>query len=216
MREADLLLFDLDGTLVDSSEDIANAANRTLKAMGRPEMSSAHIKDRIGWGVKMLLEQLMPDAGPDYIEEARIKFLDFYGLRLTDHTCTYPGVRETMEYFEGAGKLMAVVTNKPEGLSVRILEELGLNRFFRMVVGGDTVENKKPHPEPLLKVLDGLGAEPEKTVFVGDSPVDCASGKEAGVYTVGVTYGFRDVEELERAGFDIIIDSFSDLRKIVR
>lgn len=213
--DADHLLFDLDGTLVDSSLDIAHAANLTLSGLGYGTRPLEYIKERIGWGVKMLLVQLLPDEPPEKIEEARARFLEHYGGALTVHTAPYPGVMETMTRFRDLGKVMAVVTNKPEGLSVRLLEELGLDGFFRMVVGGDSVEQKKPHPEPILKVMEGLGADPARTVFVGDSPVDCESGRAAGVRTVGVSYGFRGVEELTGAGCDVIIDRFSDLENIV-
>lgn len=216
MKEAELLIFDLDGTLVDSSTDIAEAANRTLAAMGRDEQTHEYIKDRIGWGVKMLLVQLMPDAGPDEIDEATKRFLEFYGVRLTVHTRAYPGVMDTLARFRGSGKGMAVVTNKPEGLAVRLLTDLGMDGFFEVVVGGDTVRNKKPDPEGIMRVLGGLGVAPARAAFVGDSPVDCESGRAAGVYTIGVTYGFRGTEELEGAGFDVLIGSFSELERVVR
>jgi len=216
MKEAGLLIFDLDGTLVDSSTDIAEAANRTLAAMGREEETHEYIKERIGWGVKMLLTQLMDDAGPDVIDEATARFLDFYGRRLSVHTRAYPGVMDALARFRGAGKGMAVVTNKPEALALRLLSDLGMDGFFEVVVGGDTVRNKKPDPEGIMRVLGSLGVEPSGAAFVGDSPVDCESGRAAGVYTVGVTYGFRPVDELRRAGFDVLIGSFSELESVLK
>jgi phosphoglycolate phosphatase len=221
----DLLIFDLDGTLIDSGGDIAWAANKTLVALGYQEMTTAAIKERIGWGVKVLLERLMPEEGPERIEEARIIFLDFYGSHMVEETYPYPEVEETLEHFSTLGKKMAVVTNKPEGLADGILKELKLRDIFHMVVGGDTLKNRKPHPGPLNKVLSALGAAAAESIFVGDSTIDAETGRTAGVFTVGVSYGFgggRSGEgglgaraELLDAGFDLIIDRFGELKGIV-
>ncbi len=211
----DLLIFDLDGTLIDSSDDIAWSANRTLEYMGYRERPLESIKEHIGWGVKNLLEKLMPQESNERIEEARRKFLEYYGGHLIVATRLYPGVMDTLRYFRDRKKHMAVVTNKPEALTHGIIEGLGLERFFDVVVGGDTVGNKKPHPEPVIKVLDRLGIPPDRAVFVGDSPVDCQSACAAGVDVVGVAYGFRGREELEGAGCGIIIDTFPELKGMI-
>lgn len=214
-KETDLIIFDLDGTLIDSSDDIAWAANKTLISMGYKEMTMEAIKDGIGWGVKVLLEKLMPGEMEERINEARRKFLDYYWGHLTVDTTIYPGVRETIKYFKGSDKKMAVVTNKPIMFTEKILDELSLREFFMMVLGGDSLVNRKPHPEPIEKVITTLHSLPERTVFVGDSPIDCETGKRAGVFTVGVEYGFRDREDIEGAGFDIIISEFLELMNIL-
>lgn len=208
----DLIIFDLDGTLIDSSEDIAWAANRTLAAFGYGQRSIATIKEHIGWGVKPLLEKLMPDEGADKISEAREKFLEFYGGHLLVDTVLYQGVEDTLRHFTGLDKKMAIITNKPVGLTLRILDELNIAGLFNMVLGGDSLPNKKPHPEPVEKTFKGLGVEPARTVIVGDSPVDCEAGRAAGTYTIGVSYGFRGRRELEEAGCGIIIDRFPELK----
>jgi len=207
-----LLIFDLDGTLVDSGDDIARAANKTLEAMGYATLSIETVKKSIGWGVKMLLEGLMPNEGEEGLMEAREKFLRFYGEHLTEDTYIYPGVTDTLTYFRNSGKTMAVVTNKPEGLSRRVIDELGLSGFFMMLIGGDTLRNRKPHPEPLERVMAETGFSTTETIFVGDSPVDSETGKNAGVFTIGVSYGFRDIKELLSSDFNLIIDRFSELR----
>lgn len=211
--ETELIIFDLDGTLIDSSEDIAWSANRTLKAMGRGEMEPEEIIGHIGWGVKPLLQKLMPEESEDRIAEARLKFLDFYGGHLVIKTRLYPGVEDTVRHFLDAKKKMAVVTNKPVGLADRILEVLDLKKFFPLVLGGDSLPNKKPHPEPIERAIREMCAKPERTAVVGDSPVDCEAGKAAGAYTVGVSYGFRGRGELTSAGCDIIVDDFPSLKK---
>lgn len=214
--DTDLIIFDLDGTLIDSSVDIAWAANRTLGVFGYRERDLPAIKEHIGWGVKPLLEKLMPEEGPDKIAEAREKFLEFYGSHLLVDTSLYPGVEDTLRYFRALDKKMAIITNKPLGLTRRILEELNIAGHFKMVLGGDSLPNKKPHPEPVEKTLNLLDARPEKTVIVGDSPVDCEAGRAAGTNTIGVSYGFRGRGELEDAGCDIIIDRFGELKDYLR
>lgn len=213
----ELLMFDLDGTLVDSGGDIAWAANKTLVAFGYREMTVAAIKERIGWGVKVLLERLMPEEGPERIEEARLKFLEFYGGHMVEETYPYPGVEETLRHFSSRGKTMAVVTNKPEVLADGILKELKLRGMFQMLVGGDTLRNKKPHPEPLEKVLNSMGVGHGEAVFVGDSAIDAETGRTAGIFTIGVSYGFGGGgKALEEAGFDLIIDGFVELKGIIK
>lgn len=214
--DTDLIIFDLDGTLIDSSEDIAWCANSTLKALGKPEMPMKVIVGHIGWGVRPLLEKLMPDEPTEAINEARGLFMEIYGSRLVVKTAPYPGVRQTLEHFEAAGKKMAIVTNKPVTLAQRILEILKLDPFFKAVLGGDSLQNKKPHPEPIEKVIRDLAAKAERSVIVGDSPVDCEAGKAAGAHTIGAAYGFRSIEELIEAGCDIIVGSFPELKEVIR
>ncbi|OGP21605.1 MAG: phosphoglycolate phosphatase [Deltaproteobacteria bacterium GWA2_55_10] len=214
--DAELIIFDLDGTLIDSSQDIAWCANQTLVSMGYSEREAREIVGHIGWGVKPLLEKLMPGEDDARISEARLKFLDIYGSHLVVNTYLYPGVEETIGHFMRSGKKMAVVTNKPFGLAERILDIMNLKGFFQAVLGGDSLQNKKPHPEPIEKVIKDLGALPQRTVVVGDSPVDCEAGKAAGAFTIGASYGFRGRGELEAAGCDVIIDDFPSLRKTLR
>lgn len=214
-RKSGLVIFDLDGTLIDSSRDIAWSANMVLHSMGYGRLDMEVIKESIGWGVKNLLEKLMPGEPPESIEVARLKFLAFYGSHLVVETKIYAGVVEILEGLKAEGKKMAVVTNKPHGLSVAILEELELSPYFDAVLGGDSLPNKKPHPEPVMKVVSMLGVPPVEAVIVGDSPVDCEAGRGAGIGTIGVTYGFRGREELEGAGCDFIIDSILELKGCV-
>ena len=213
--DVDLIIFDLDGTLIDSSEDIAWAANMALADLGHEKIDSERVKEGIGWGVKSLLEKMMPGEGTDRIEYARIRFLEYYWGHCVESTYPYPGVRETLEYFIQKNTKMAVVTNKPVKFSEKILTDFGLLRFFRIILGGDSVLNRKPHPEPVEKVITSLDVKKDRAVIVGDSPVDCEAGKRAGIATVGVEYGFRSRKELENAGCDIIISEVTDLKRII-
>ncbi len=210
--EKELFVFDLDGTLIDSSGDIAAAANRTLESFGCPPRGKEAIKDDIGWGVNMLLKKLMPDIDGLDLDEGRKRFLAFYGERLTVETRLYPGVLETLLSIRKKGKKMAILTNKPEALSRRIIKAFSLSDVFFNITGGDTFAERKPHPAPLIRIMEEAGTAPADTVFVGDSPIDCRTGSAAGVLTVGVSYGFRPVEELKTNNCDIIISKFECLR----
>lgn len=213
---ADLIIFDLDGTLIDSSQDIAWCANRTLESMGYPERDPAEIVGHIGWGVKPLLEKLMPGEAAEKITAARLKFLEFYGGHLVVETTLYPGVVEMLEHFSRGNKKMAVVTNKPAGLAGSILEVLNLKGYFQALLGGDSLPNRKPHPEPIEKVIKDLKAAAGRTIVVGDSPVDCEAAKGAGAFAIGAAYGFRGKEELKASGCDIIVDDVPSLKSVIR
>lgn len=213
--DVDLIIFDLDGTLIDSSEDIAWAANRVLADLGHGKMDSEKVKEGIGWGVKSLLEKMMPEEGAERIEYARTRFLDYYWDHCVESTYLYSGVRETIEYFSEKRTKMAVVTNKPVRFSEKILMDFDLMRYFGIILGGDSVVNRKPHPEPIEKAISYIGVTRDRSVIVGDSPVDCEAGKRAGIATVGVEYGFRGRKELEDAGCDVIIKEVTELKKIL-
>ena len=221
-NKKDLLIFDLDGTLIDSSLDIARAANMTLKDMGYHTETTEYILTHIGWGVKPLLKALMPDIESGEavsIKKALDIFLAHYGDHLVVDTVFYTGVLETLEHFKAKGKTLAIVTNKPMALTERIVEELALDELFSMVVGGDSYANKKPHPEPIERVIEELGFEPTRVVFVGDSAVDVEAAKRVfggrGVDIIGAVYGFRSAEELRGSGCEILIDSISELTRII-
>lgn len=210
----DLLAFDLDGTLIDSGPDIAWAANKTLEAFGHEAEALGSVRAKIGSGVKVLLERLMPRESEEVISEAIVRFLEFYAGHMVVDTHLYPGVRETLGYFRDIGKSMAVVTNKPRALAGGILDEIGLSGFFMAVAGGDSFSNRKPHPEPLEKVMENCRVSPEHTVFVGDSAIDSETGEKAGVFTIGVSYGFGG-GDLGAAGFDLVIAAFPELKEII-
>ncbi|MBI5893510.1 MAG: HAD-IA family hydrolase [Deltaproteobacteria bacterium] len=173
--EVDLIIFDLDGTLIDSSKDIAWAVNKTLKHLGFNELSYDVIKSYIGWGVKMLLEQAVPKERHEILDDARKIFLKYYEGHLLVDTHMYLGVKDILEYFKH--KKLAIVTNKPIGLTEKILDGLNISKYFQKVIGGDSVQNKKPHPEAIDIVLEELSVKPEKTIFIGDSKIDIEAGK---------------------------------------
>ncbi|MBI3753218.1 MAG: HAD-IA family hydrolase [Deltaproteobacteria bacterium] len=209
MFKADLIIFDLDGTLIDSSEDIAWAVNKMLGDMGLEKLSYQAVKDRIGWGVKMLLQKILPVEKHDLLEEARNIFMGYYSSHLLVKTKLYPEVMEVLKRFKN--KKLAVATNKPLNLTEKILDGFNISDYFKKVVGGDGVQNKKPSPEAIEAILRELKVLPGEAVFIGDSRIDVEAGKNAGVIAIGAAYGFRGRQELEEAGADVIVEDIKEL-----
>lgn len=211
-----LLIFDLDGTLIDSSQDITDAINYAITPFGVKPLTVNEIKERVGSGITKLIEALLPykeikRLGGNPGEEAIGRFLEYYSMHLLDNTGSYLGVRETLQKLAAYKK--AVISNKREVLSKRILEGLGLLRFFDVVLGSDSVSEKKPSPVPVLEVLGRLGASKDEAVMIGDSNYDIESAHAAGVKIIAVTYGYRSKEDLKSA--DFMIDSFKELLDIL-
>jgi phosphoglycolate phosphatase len=200
-------MFDLDGTLVDSSVDITNALNYATGPYGFEEITPARTITMVGEGLTRLMEKMAGKERAALMPELLDRFIRYYSDHLTDFTVPYEGVRDTLERLEGYRK--AVISNKRESLSRRLLEELDLLKYFDMVLGSDSAEERKPSPKPLQKALAVFGVGKDEAVIVGDSNYDIEAGKAAGVHTVGVTYGFRGIESLRAA--DRIISAISEL-----
>ena len=215
MISADALCFDLDGTLIDSADDLVEATLHSIRGLGIDPPPPEVIISYVGGGARGLLQGSLGEvATPERLEAGLAAFLDYYGAHLLDHTRAYPGVEEVLEHF-AASRPLAVVTNKPEAFSRTIIEGLGLTGYFRDILGYDSVERKKPHPEGILHVLQGWDVEPAQAVMVGDSPHDIMAGKAAGTVTVAAAYGFKPLEELTAAGPDYLIHDILELLAIV-
>lgn len=209
-----LLLFDLDGTLADTGRDLANSANHAVgRVAGLPPRPVEEVVTFIGDGARTLVVRCLGPGHAHRIDETLALFLDHYDRHLLDTTVLYPGVRATLEALGAIPK--AVLTNKPEGMSRRILDGLGIAAHFRAVVGGDTMPNKKPDPAGALSLCSGLGAAPSEALLIGDSATDVRTGKAAGIRTVGVMGGFGTVESLREAGVDFLIPRIGDLVPLV-
>ncbi|MDW8216100.1 MAG: HAD-IA family hydrolase [Acidobacteriota bacterium] len=213
------LLFDLDGTLVDSRRDLATALDLTLSELGLPSLGVEVVTRFVGDGARRLVERGLTAACPDkffsedFVTEALERFKAHYAQCLLATTQPYPNVVAVLEHFAALPK--AVVTNKPVAFSEAILQGLGLRAYFVGVIGGDTLPERKPHPAPVLAGLVACGvADPSAAVMIGDSPNDIRAGRAAGTRTCGVTYGFRAAHELAEA--DIVIDDLSRLRESFR
>lgn len=215
MIEAELICFDLDGTLVDSAQDLVEATAHSLRSLGLKPPSFEEIISHVGGGARGLLRGSMgADATDERVEAGLRAFMVFYDEHLLDNTRPYPGAGEVLEHFFDK-KTLALVTNKPEGFTVKILEGLRLSGFFYEVLGYDSVDKKKPHPEGILRLLASTGVEPSRAVMVGDSPYDVLAGRAAGVVTVGATYGFKPLEELTASGPDHLIDDIRELIPLI-
>jgi len=206
-----LIIFDLDGTLVDSSVDLTNALNYAIEPCSLEKLTVAQTKGLVGEGITKLLQNLL---GPERLSlhaDILSKFMDYYSSHLIDHTTPYPGVTETLDSLRDYKK--AVISNKYEALSREVLKGLGLLQHFDAVLGSDSTGEKKPSPQPLLKVMQMFSCAPWETVIIGDSNFDIEAGKAAGATTCAVTYGYRDVSFLKDA--DLMIDMFSEIPGIL-
>jgi phosphoglycolate phosphatase len=213
---ARLLVFDLDGTLVDSSGDIAASVNATLArvAPGRPPVPLEAVRSYVGEGARLLVERSLRHVGAALDADAVLPlYVDTYRHRLLDTTRLYPGVAEALDALEGC--TLAVLTNKPGVLSRALLEGLHVAPRFARICGGGDVPFPKPDPSGLRRLVEELGARPADAWMVGDSPIDVRTARAAGVRVAGVAWGL-DPEGLRRAGPDRLIDRPADLVLLAR
>jgi phosphoglycolate phosphatase len=216
------VIFDLDGTLIDSRLDLVHSVNAALRHIGRDELPQDVIASYVGDGAPILIQRALAGGlGGPPIDEALVQqglefFLKYYREHKLDHTKVYAGIREMLEAVRGAGgsgRKLAVLSNKPVVPSRAIVEALGLGGFFAQVYGGNSFATKKPDPEGARKLLEELGARPEEAVMVGDSHVDIRTGANAGMFTVGVMYGFAP-HTLEECAPDVMIDAPGEIGEL--
>ncbi len=197
------LLLDLDGTLVDSLADIAASANHVRAAFDLAPLGHDEIREMVGDGAAQLLRRALAELDePIDVGQAWPIYDAHHRTQCTATVVPYPGVVEHLETWHADGRQLAVVTNKPEGFARRILEHLGIDRYFEAVIGGDTTASRKPDPAPLRAALDLLGVEPADAWMVGDGIQDLRAGRAAGTRTVAALYGFRDAASLRAEGAD--------------
>jgi phosphoglycolate phosphatase len=206
-------LFDLDGTLIDSKLDLVNSVNFMLHEMQRDVLPLATVTSYVGHGAPRLVADAL---GPDATEADRKRgleiFLAHYNEHNLDATRAYPGVLEGLQALQD--RPMAVLTNKPTKMSVEILEALGLRKYFRAVYGGDSFEKKKPDPAGAQSILKDLGAQAREAAMVGDSDVDIKTARNAGMYAIGVNYGFGQHDRLAQPA-DLYVDSLQEIAGLV-
>lgn len=212
MLALDLLIFDLDGTLVDTRQDLTNSVNYTRSRYGLPPLTLAQVMQQVGDGMRKLLERSLPDAGPEEIKQAIATFREHYGEHLLDHSQLYPGVEETLQHFRS--KKLAVLSNKPEEFTRTMVDKLGIGQFCQAVLGGDSVGALKPSPEPILYLLEHLEADPDRCIMIGDGPTDIEAGRVAGAWTCAVTYGFRTRDVLLACDPDFLIEDIAELKNL--
>ncbi|EIM28790.1 phosphoglycolate phosphatase [Microvirga lotononidis] len=210
------IIFDLDGTLVDSASDLRDAVNTLLSQEGLRQLDLGEVKSMIGDGVAKLVERAVSATGGDMsrVSELVARFLQAYEANASRQTEAYPGVADTLASLRALGLPLAVVTNKPYGPTIDILEALGLRIYFDAIIGGDTLPDRKPHPAPILAALSQLGVPPEAALMIGDNYHDVQAARAAGVRAVAVTYGYSHKPHAE-LGADRLIDTMPDLLPIV-
>lgn len=208
------VVFDLDGTLVDSIGDIVGAANRLLAEEGRAALAPDHGRALVGEGATALVRGAFAATGaapaPDALAELVARYHALYRSHAVAETTVYPGVTEALTALADAGAVLGVCTNKPHGISLVVLAELGLAGHFAAVLGGDALAVKKPDPAHFTAVLDAMRAGPRRAVHVGDTPTDVAVARNAGVPVIAVSHGYSRVAPGE-LGADALIGHFADL-----
>jgi phosphoglycolate phosphatase len=212
------LLFDLDGTLVNSRADLINSINLTLAELGRETLPDSRVINFVGEGARLLIERSLratqaADPQSSEIDYALKIFRRHYREHLLDQTRAYPEVEQTLRRLAHVPK--AVVTNKPYEFTVALLDGVGLLSHFEIIFGGDSLAERKPSPMMLLEAARQSGAEVSKCLMVGDTRVDVEAGRAAGMKTCGYIPGFRGRTELVEAGVDYVIERFSELCAIV-
>ncbi len=211
-----LLIFDLDGTLIDSKEDLVASSNHTRAAMQLPPLDASIVSSYVGDGARTLIQRLLENSNDEaQIDHALQIFLGYYRAHMLDHTVLYPGAREAIERLahakNGSRRTLTVLTNKPVRFSRMILEGLGLAKPFRFIYGGNSFKTKKPDPLGARTIIEEVGCSPAETLMVGDSPVDVLTARNAGLSACGVTYGLGS-DHLKEIPPDIMLD---DLRELV-
>lgn len=192
MPYPDYLIFDLDGTLVDSVADLTCSLNLLADELQQPQLTAEQVRTIVGDGATKLIKRAF--GKKNYQREQLFRFLDIYSAHLLDATRCYPGIEELLS--RHPAEQMALVTNKPHALTVQLLDGLSLKHHFKVIIGGDSYAEKKPHPLPIQKALEALGAQPEQAVMIGDHHTDLYAGKSAGLTTCFCAYGLGNTDGL--------------------
>ena len=210
------VIFDLDGTLLNTSDDLADAGNWVCRNHGWPTHTVEEYKRYVGSGMARLAVRFSPEEWhtEEGVQKILDEFLPYYAAHKEDKTAPYPGVPELLEHLRAAGVSIAVLSNKAHALAVPVIEGY-FPQKFQYIQGGVEGLPLKPDPALLLKLMENMGATQENTLFVGDSDVDIRTAKHAGVTSCGVLWGFRGREELEREGADLLASSAKELETLI-
>lgn len=219
LSDIQLLAFDLDGTLIDSVPDLADAVDQMLTALNRPAAGADKVRSWVGQGAVVLVKRALADgieiAGIDETSElfmqAYAAFLTAYDANKGAKTRCYEGIFALLDYAKARRIPMALITNKPYRFVPEILEQLNLDGYFDLVLGGDSLQEKKPSPMPLLHAAEQLNANPTNSLMIGDSITDISAGQAAGFRTLAVRYGYDHGVPVDQCGADLVVDSLAEL-----
>ena len=219
-RSIRLLVFDLDGTLIDSRLDLIHSVNAMLREVERPELPGDVIANYVGDGAPMLVRRALGDPSDERFFRAALEyFLGYYRIHKLDHTVVYAGIPEALARIavpqNGVQRLMAVLSNKPVNPSRDIVQALGLGEFFIRIYGGNSFTTKKPDPLGVQTILQETGVGAAEALMIGDSSIDVLTGRNAGLWTCGVTYGFAP-HTLEEVAPDVMVESPAELAELLR
>ena len=214
MKKVKLLVFDLDGTLIDSKKDIAAGVNFTLRRLGLPVLKNSTIYGFIGDGSWQLIERALDGHKKQDIDEALKIFRDYYSRHLTVTTKLYPYVEEVLKHY--CDKKKAVVTNKYESYALKILSDLKILKYFDLILGSDSVEKCKPHPLPINEAMRKFKALPSETVVIGDGVNDILAAKNAGVSSCAVGYGLESRERLLSYKPVYFVEKLADIKNFIK
>jgi phosphoglycolate phosphatase len=211
--QADLLIFDLDGTLVDTRRDLANAVNYALRQFGKNDLDLQTLTSYVGDGVRKLLERALGNSSEAELEIALRHFRHFYFEHVADCSQLYSGILAVLEYF--SNKKKAVLTNKPQELTEALLQRLEICEHFALIIGAQPNLKLKPDADGVFKILNHCNASTDKTIIIGDSENDIHAGKSAGIMTCAVSYGFRPLAELVALQPDFVAKHPADLKRLI-
>jgi phosphoglycolate phosphatase len=208
------VLFDLDGTLIDSRVDLTSAVNAALESAGLPRKPEGDVVPHVGNGLRVLMAGVFGPVDPAVLEKGIKTFEAYYEAHCVDATTLYENVGSALAELSLSAKI-GIVTNKPHHFAKKIIDQLGIGRSVGVVVGGDSFPEKKPHPRPLQEATRSLGGRIESTLMVGDGTQDIAAGKAAGIKTCAVRYGYGFSDEILKLKPDFVISRFTELKEIV-
>ena len=220
LKNPEMILIDVDGTLVDSVPDLAFCVDEMMQRLGLPPHGEEKVRQWVGNGVERLVRralvgQLEGEPDPALFEKAYPIFLDLYAENTSKRSRLYPGVREGLEYLQGAGYKLGCVTNKAARFTEPLLRDLGIADFFAIVISGDALPKKKPDPLPLLHAADFFGVAPSESLMIGDSISDVKAARAAGFRIVCMSYGYNHGQDIREAHPDAVIDSMAELPQLL-
>ncbi|HED33035.1 MAG TPA: phosphoglycolate phosphatase [Gammaproteobacteria bacterium] len=220
INKPEMVLIDVDGTLVDSVPDLAYCVDEMLKALDMPVRGEARVRHWVGNGVerlvrRALINQLEGEPDEALFEKAMPIFNDLYAVNTSVRSCLYKGVKEAMEFLRTTDVKIGCVTNKAAAFTLPILRDLGLADYFEIVVCGDTLAKKKPDPLPLIYAAEQLGVSPQKSLMLGDSMSDVKAARAAGFAIICMSYGYNHGEDIHDSNPDAVVDSMDEIKNLI-